>query len=583
MSQYAAVSLRTASGFLESLRDGREIWLGGERVVDVTAHPLLRGAASTIAELYALQHRPDLQDRLSLPIDGSGERIGYSHIQPRTRDDLRRRREMIKLWADENGGMLGRTPDFMNVMFAGYAAAHEYFAQGGAQFGDNIRRYHDRLRRADLCLTHTLVHPQRDRATAAPVATEEENAARVVRETDAGAVIRGARMLATLAPFADELAVVPSISRFPPDTEEAKPFAFAFCIPMATPGLRFICRKSLTPPGASAVDYPLSARMDEMDCVAVFDDVLVPWERFFIYRNPRLVAGITEAGPGHTLVQSAIKDLAKAEFLLGLAYNLAESINVLQFPNVQNNIREMITVTEMVRAAVLAAESDPVPGPGGTLVPNPRYLGQERFYFLESFPRLLEIVRILGAGGLMMTPSDADVRGPLAPTSSATIRRPRSPPTGASGSSRSPTTRRARASRAATCSTSASSPATRGASARSRRRGIRGRTSCRSASGPSCGGRGSGGGLTARRAAWGAACAEAMTASYAAGAGRRAEMIRESSTVDAPRARSERTSRSSDTDGSPISILATRDWLDPQEPGQVRLGEATPPAPNTEA
>ena len=92
MSQYAAVSLRTASGFLESLRDGREIWLGGERVVDVTAHPLLRGAALTIADLYALQHRPDVQDRLSLPIDGSGERIGYSHIQPRTRDDLRRRR-----------------------------------------------------------------------------------------------------------------------------------------------------------------------------------------------------------------------------------------------------------------------------------------------------------------------------------------------------------------------------------------------------------------------------------------------------------------------------------------------------------
>src|SRR5678815_234418 len=140
MSQDAAVSLRTASGFVESLRDGREIWLGGERVVDVTAHPRLRGAALTIAALYGLQHRPDLQGRLSVPLDESGERIGYSHIQPRTRDDLRLRREMIKLWADENGGMLGRTPDFMNMMFAGYAAAHEYFAQGGAQFGGNVRR-----------------------------------------------------------------------------------------------------------------------------------------------------------------------------------------------------------------------------------------------------------------------------------------------------------------------------------------------------------------------------------------------------------------------------------------------------------
>src|SRR5262245_2732502 len=362
-----------------------------------------------------MQHDRALRDRLSVVLDdGSGERIGYSHIQPRTRDDLTRRREMIKLWADQNGGMLGRTPDFMNMMFAGYAAAHEYFAQGGAQFGENIRRYQDTLRRRDLCLTHTLVHPQRDRATAAPVATEAENAARVVRETDAGAVVRGARMLATLAPFSDELAVVPSISRFPPDTEDAKPFAFASCVPMATAGLRFICRKSLTPPGARAVDYPLSARMDEMDCVAVFDDVFVPWERFFIYRNPRLVARILEAGPGHALVQSAIKDVAKAEFLLGLAYNLAESINVLQFPNVQNNIREMITVAEMTRAAVLAAEHEAIPGPAGTLVPNPRYLSQERFYFLESFPRLLEIVRTLGAGGLMMTPARADVRGPLA-------------------------------------------------------------------------------------------------------------------------------------------------------------------------
>lgn len=408
------MSLRTAAGFLAALRDDREIWLEGERVADVTAHPRLRGAALTVAELYGMQHDPGLRERLSFVLDESGERIGYSHLQPKTIDDLRRRREMIKIWADWNGGMLGRTPDFMNMMLAGYAAAHEYFAQDGPAFGENVRRYQDRQRREDLCLTHTLVHPQRDRSTAAPAPTEEENAARVVRETDAGAVIRGARMLATLAPFADELAVVPSISRFPPESEEAKPFAFAFCIPMATRGLRFICRKSLTPAGASATDYPLSARMDEMDCVAVFDDVLVPWERFFIYRNPRLVARIMEAGPGHALSQSAIKDLAKAEFLLGLAYNLAESINVLQFPNVQNHLREMITVTEMVRAAVLAAEADPVPGPSGTLVPNPRYLGQERFYFLESFPRLLEIVRTLGAGGLMMTPSHADVRGPLA-------------------------------------------------------------------------------------------------------------------------------------------------------------------------
>jgi 4-hydroxyphenylacetate 3-monooxygenase len=145
-------------------------------------HPAL-----TIAELYALQHQPDLQDRLSFVLDASGERIGYSHIQPKTVEDLRRRREMIALWADWNGGMLGRTPDFMNMMLAGYAAAHEYFAQGGPQFGDNVRRYQDRQRREDLCLTHTLIHPQRDRSTAAPVAADEEERRARRPGTDAGA------------------------------------------------------------------------------------------------------------------------------------------------------------------------------------------------------------------------------------------------------------------------------------------------------------------------------------------------------------------------------------------------------------
>jgi hypothetical protein len=234
-----AKSLRTAAGFLAALPDGREVWLEGARVADVTADPRLRGAALTVAELYEMQHDPALRDRLSFVLDERGERVGYSHIQPRSIADLRRRRETAKLWADWNGGMLGRTADFMNMMFAGCAAA----APRGP-----------------------LPHPHARPSPARPL------------DGLPGGHRGGERL--------------------------------------AGRGLRFICRKS-TPPGVWAVDSPLSARMDET----------------------------------------------------------------------------------------------PVPGPGGTVVPNPRYLGQERFYFLDAFPRLLEIVRTLGAGGLMMTPGDADVRG----------------------------------------------------------------------------------------------------------------------------------------------------------------------------
>ena len=250
-----------------------------------------------------------------------------------------------------------------------------------------------------IWLTHTLVYsttgPRDGRAGGH---RGGERRARIM-ETDAGAVIRGARMLATLAPFADELAVVPSISRFPPDTEEGRPVAFAFCIPMATPGLRFIAashsRRRGRAPRLSAV------RPHGRDGL-----------RGRLRRRARTLGALLHlpqsaprrrhhgGGPGHTLVQSAIKDLAKSEFLLGLAYNLGVDQRAA-VPNVQNNIGEMITVTEMVRAAVLAAESDPVPGPAGTLVPTalPR---PGALLLPESFPRLLEIVRILGAGGLMM-------------------------------------------------------------------------------------------------------------------------------------------------------------------------------------
>ena len=162
---------RSGRDYLDALRGlHADVWLDGARVGDPTTHPALARCARSVAALYDMQAADP--EAMTYPTR-DGERAGLSFVQARSSADVRARSAMMKRWADFSGGMLGRTPDFMNVMFAGYAAAHEYFAQGGAQFGDNIRRYHDRLRRADLCLTHTLVHPQRDRATAAPVATEE--------------------------------------------------------------------------------------------------------------------------------------------------------------------------------------------------------------------------------------------------------------------------------------------------------------------------------------------------------------------------------------------------------------------------
>jgi 4-hydroxyphenylacetate 3-monooxygenase oxygenase component len=406
------MALRTGQRYRESLRDDREIWIDGERVQDVTTDPRLRGAVESVAELYDLQHRDDLRERLAYHDEELDEPVGLSYLEPRSADDLVRRRAMVKTWMDWTGGMMGRSPDFMNIHMTGFASGHEWFAQGGEEFGRNARAYYELLKREDLCLTHVLINPQTNRSKEVHE-VPQDTAAKIVRETDDGVVIRGARVISTLAPYAHEIAVFPSTNL--KVAKEAEPYAFAFCIPVATPGLRFICRPGIARPGERLLDYPFSGRMDEMDCVVVFDDVLVPWERMFIHRNPELCTGgriFNETGAMNQIMhQFAIKAQAKAEFLLGVALALTESIGVNQFPQVQNYLNEMINAVETVRACIRASEADAAPGPGGTVLPATQPLWTARTVFPQMYPRLVEIIQIVGASGLVMVPSVRELEG----------------------------------------------------------------------------------------------------------------------------------------------------------------------------
>jgi aromatic ring hydroxylase len=184
---------------------------------------------------------------------------------------------------------------------------------------------------------------------------------------------------------------------------------------MATPGLRFICRPSLTETAGRPGDHPFSSRMDEMDCVAIFDHVLVPWERVFAARDVALVNGLfVETGCINQLMhQFAIKNLAKAEFLLGVALNMCDAVNS-RAENVQNLLAEMINTVELLRAAIRASEADHVPGPASTVLPNAQPLWSVRLLFPQLYPRLVEIVQILGSSNLVMMPSLAEFAGECA-------------------------------------------------------------------------------------------------------------------------------------------------------------------------
>ena len=239
------MAARTGEQYLQGLRERPpEVWVGGQRVADVTAHPGFANGARSVAALYDMQHDPALREELTYPSPTTGEPVGMSFIMPQNLEDLERRRRMFYRWASWHGGFMGRTPDYMNAAFVAMASAGDYFDGDRAGFGDNVRRYYELIREQDLCLTHTLVNPQRSRTPQRYITDSlaEDVALKVVKETDAGVVVRGARVLATLGPLSDEIAVYPSRSHHTADN--ADQYALSFSIPSNTPGLRYLCRES---------------------------------------------------------------------------------------------------------------------------------------------------------------------------------------------------------------------------------------------------------------------------------------------------------------------------------------------------
>ena len=405
---------RTGRQYLDGLRtQERAIWLGGERVADVTTHPGLASGAGAIAALFDMQHDPKLAGEMTYASPTSGDQVGLSFIIPRTQDELVRRRNMMLHWARATCGMMGRSPDFMNVTFACWAAAADYFARGRPEFGDNLRRYYEYIRENDLVLTHALINLQRSRSTSGLYNLEEGTALRVVRETDAGIVVRGARVLATLGPFADEIAVYsPRLALL---ADSHSPYALSFAIPCGAKGLRFLCRDSLDS-GRSHFDYPLSSRFDEMDCVVFFDDVLVPWERVFLLGDVALLNNAERAThfSAHSSHQGAAKNLAKCEFVLGLALLMTETLGNAKLPHTEAYIGELMLTTTLMKACMRGAEADAKIDEWGVMCPDPVMIESTRNLFMTAYPRMIEILHLLGSSSLMITPSEADLNGPLA-------------------------------------------------------------------------------------------------------------------------------------------------------------------------
>jgi 4-hydroxyphenylacetate 3-monooxygenase len=402
----------TGRQFLDRICDGRTIYLKGHRLDSPLNSTPLRRVAETIAGLLDMQHDPEHRDVLVRTDPETGESIPATSVIPRSAEDLVARRRAFELWTGKTFGVMGRTPDYMNAFLAALGGCAEAFRDDSdVDFAGNIREYARYVRKNNIITAHCFASLQNNRShsLAELHSQQQAHAPHAISETKAGLVLRGASTSVTLAPVSDEIVV---FSPGRPVTEAEKDFCLAFALPLNTPGLSIVCREPYFG-DAPVADHPL-APYDEVDAVVLYDDVLIPWERVFLYRNARISNSYKlEMGfADHIGHQVATRLYAKLNFAVGLANEIAEVLGTAQAPHIQGAIGRLMVYQNTMEAFIRAAEAESAPDKWGVWKPGGNHLWSALCMSQQFYDTVTTTVRDLSASGLINTPAAADFDTP---------------------------------------------------------------------------------------------------------------------------------------------------------------------------
>lgn len=395
--------LRRGDDYLRALNDGREVYVDGERVKDVTRHPAFAQAAQSAARLFDTAAHPSLRERMTYTSPTSGKPVMRAYQIPTSLDDLRTKRLASEVWSEGSFGMMGRTPDHVAGFFCGYAAVPEVFAAGGKQFGDNVVAFYEHLRENHLWATYAIVPPQIDRSKPGHKQSDPTLYAGVVKERDDGIVISGAQQLATAGVLSDYL-YLSCIHPLQPGDEN---YAIGVALPMNAPGMRLYPRRPYALQATNGFDYPLSSRFDETDCFVVLKDVFVPWEKVFIYRNTEICRDQWWKTPSHAYgnLQAQARYATKLRFMIGLVKRMNEMTGNEAHPQVQVQMGEMAAMVQLVESMLEAQETKATIDANGVVWPCKKSLYAVMALQSEFNPRMVDMIRELTGAAMISLPS----------------------------------------------------------------------------------------------------------------------------------------------------------------------------------
>jgi 4-hydroxyphenylacetate 3-monooxygenase len=398
--------IRTGDEYRDSIRDGREVWINGERVGDVTTHPAFKPIVDIRARIYDMAHEPDARDVMSFA-DSAGERFAIGPKLPLTKEDWHAKRRAVDTVLDDIGGVVTRVGDeTVGEMWSLYDG-QDVLDEIDPSFSEHIRAHVHRAAALDPFHVSGNTDPKGERSKR-PQEQDPDVLLHVVGETDGGMVVRGAKF-ETAAAYANQAFVKPTIGDW--GHEELSDYAVGFLADMGAPGIKHICRSGFA--GVKPIeDYPLANRFDEVDTMIVFDDVEIPWENVFFYRHTRAASFIRATLHRYSMFAFVQRHLRYADLLVGTAYANAAQTGVRMHQGVREKLAQLVCYREGINAHLTAAVEHAEPSPAGLAMPNQALLYTGRVFACSELPAMIHVARDLCGGQICVTPDAAAFRNP---------------------------------------------------------------------------------------------------------------------------------------------------------------------------
>ena len=393
--------IRTGDEYRDSIRDGREVFMNGEKVPDVTTHPMFKPLVDIRARIYDMQHEAATASKMVYR-DDDGEQYSIGLKLPYSQNDWSEKRASTDAIFDEIGGVVTRVGDeTVGEMWSLYDG-QDVLNQVDPQFSKNIKNHIHKVIDQDPFHVSANTDPKGDRSKA-PQDQDPDMLLHVVKETDEGIVVRGAKF-ETAAAYANQAFTKPTIANW--GNEAYSDYAVGFICDLGSPGIRMICRTGFAG-RASKEDYPLSNRFDEIDSLVIFDNVLIPWENVLFYRHTKAAVFIRATLHRYSAFAFVQRILKYADMMIGAALFNVRQTGLDKQQAVQEKLSQLAVYREGINAHLTAAIAMAEKSPNDLLMPNQSLLLTGRVHACSNLPAMMHIARELCGGQICVTPDFA--------------------------------------------------------------------------------------------------------------------------------------------------------------------------------